>query len=332
MYCIHFVPGPVRNNLFLYLITYSNVFPGPEWAVPGNGSDWWSEMDKSHQQWRMGHAHSECIYRRVCELLQYYILCGLRSAPLFQVSLKSGTNILYWRTTGILVGGKMVKPVLLKNIQIEGKCETRAHTCVLSGCVCVCACYRVSTRLSRCRLHIRVFSVPTRLVQPDPRLLVLPAVPQQHLLCEGGVLVYTLPWAPLLTYVHLCQQHFNKLWSHNCQKQSKFTSFYTKINLYPISTRLKIWHICVCLLPQMRDGLNVRWGHRAQRRTTSRSTQPATARGRSAASARFIFHVHTTHNDLSTHTRTGTHLQTHPLVQIMVRVQMQSTFRTEGQM
>lgn len=36
------------------------------------------------------------------------------------MSLKSGTNILYWRTTGIVVGGKMVKPVLLKNIQIEG--------------------------------------------------------------------------------------------------------------------------------------------------------------------------------------------------------------------
>uniref|UniRef100_A0A8K9X4H4 MRH domain-containing protein n=1 Tax=Oncorhynchus mykiss TaxID=8022 RepID=A0A8K9X4H4_ONCMY len=28
------------------------------------------------------------------------------------VNLKSGTNILYWRTTGILVGGKMVKPSL----------------------------------------------------------------------------------------------------------------------------------------------------------------------------------------------------------------------------
>uniref|UniRef100_A0A3Q0S9U5 Endosome-lysosome associated apoptosis and autophagy regulator family member 2b n=1 Tax=Amphilophus citrinellus TaxID=61819 RepID=A0A3Q0S9U5_AMPCI len=52
------------------------------------------EMDKSHQQWRM-------------------------------VSLKSGTNILYWRTTGILVGGKMVKPVLLKNIQIEGNSEAQ---------------------------------------------------------------------------------------------------------------------------------------------------------------------------------------------------------------
>uniref|UniRef100_A0A8B9RIZ6 Si:dkey-153k10.9 n=1 Tax=Astyanax mexicanus TaxID=7994 RepID=A0A8B9RIZ6_ASTMX len=36
------------------------------------------------------------------------------------VNLKSGTNILYWRTTGILLGGKPVKPVLLKNIQIEG--------------------------------------------------------------------------------------------------------------------------------------------------------------------------------------------------------------------
>lgn len=59
----------------------------------------------------------------------YYVL-GLAAlhcvhVPLcFQVNLKSGTNILYWRTTGILVGGKMVKPVLLKNIQIEGKFQT----------------------------------------------------------------------------------------------------------------------------------------------------------------------------------------------------------------
>ncbi|ROI15319.1 UPF0577 protein KIAA1324-like [Anabarilius grahami] len=35
------------------------------------------------------------------------------------VNLKSGTNIMYWRTTGMLLGGKPVKPVLLKNIQIE---------------------------------------------------------------------------------------------------------------------------------------------------------------------------------------------------------------------
>ncbi|KAM6985513.1 endosome/lysosome-associated apoptosis and autophagy regulator family member 2-like isoform 2-T2 [Aplochiton taeniatus] len=40
------------------------------------------------------------------------------------VNLKSGTNILYWRTTGIPVGGKMIKPVLLKNIQIEGVAYT----------------------------------------------------------------------------------------------------------------------------------------------------------------------------------------------------------------
>ncbi|CAB1345976.1 unnamed protein product [Coregonus sp. 'balchen'] len=40
------------------------------------------------------------------------------------VNLKSGTNILYWRTTGILVGGKMVKPVLLRNIHIEGVAYT----------------------------------------------------------------------------------------------------------------------------------------------------------------------------------------------------------------
>ncbi|KAJ8390001.1 hypothetical protein AAFF_G00111620 [Aldrovandia affinis] len=40
------------------------------------------------------------------------------------VDLKSGTNILYWRTTGILLGAKIVKPVLLKNVQIEGVAYT----------------------------------------------------------------------------------------------------------------------------------------------------------------------------------------------------------------
>ncbi|XP_053318278.1 endosome/lysosome-associated apoptosis and autophagy regulator family member 2 isoform X1 [Spea bombifrons] len=40
------------------------------------------------------------------------------------VSLKSGTNILYWRTTGILMGSKAVKPVLIKNITIEGVAYT----------------------------------------------------------------------------------------------------------------------------------------------------------------------------------------------------------------
>uniref|UniRef100_A0A1A7XH72 KIAA1324-like n=1 Tax=Iconisemion striatum TaxID=60296 RepID=A0A1A7XH72_9TELE len=39
------------------------------------------------------------------------------------VNLKSGTNILYWRT-GSVLETKMVKPVLLKNIQIEGVAYT----------------------------------------------------------------------------------------------------------------------------------------------------------------------------------------------------------------
>lgn len=39
----------------------------------------------------------------------------------FQVNLKSGTNILYWRTGGVVMGTKVVKPVFLKNIQIEGQ-------------------------------------------------------------------------------------------------------------------------------------------------------------------------------------------------------------------
>ncbi|KAM6290335.1 endosome/lysosome-associated apoptosis and autophagy regulator family member 2 isoform 2-T2 [Porphyrio hochstetteri] len=40
------------------------------------------------------------------------------------VTLKSGSNILYWRTTGILMGSKVVKPVLVKNITIEGVAYT----------------------------------------------------------------------------------------------------------------------------------------------------------------------------------------------------------------
>ncbi|XP_074533768.1 endosome/lysosome-associated apoptosis and autophagy regulator family member 2 [Halichoeres trimaculatus] len=40
------------------------------------------------------------------------------------VNLKSGTNILYWRTGGVLMRTKVVKPVLLKNIQIEGVAYT----------------------------------------------------------------------------------------------------------------------------------------------------------------------------------------------------------------
>ncbi|KAM4677729.1 endosome/lysosome-associated apoptosis and autophagy regulator family member 2 [Discoglossus pictus] len=43
---------------------------------------------------------------------------------LHTVNLKSGTNILYWRTTGILLGSKVVKPVLIKNITIEGVAYT----------------------------------------------------------------------------------------------------------------------------------------------------------------------------------------------------------------
>ncbi|XP_061617993.1 endosome/lysosome-associated apoptosis and autophagy regulator family member 2-like isoform X2 [Phyllopteryx taeniolatus] len=40
------------------------------------------------------------------------------------INLWAGTNILYWRTTGILVGVKMAKPVLLKDIKIEGVAYT----------------------------------------------------------------------------------------------------------------------------------------------------------------------------------------------------------------
>ncbi|XP_016319510.1 UPF0577 protein KIAA1324-like isoform X1 [Sinocyclocheilus anshuiensis] len=40
------------------------------------------------------------------------------------VNLNSGTNILYWRTTRVTLGSKAVKPVVLKNIRIEGVAYT----------------------------------------------------------------------------------------------------------------------------------------------------------------------------------------------------------------
>ncbi|KAM9376871.1 endosome/lysosome-associated apoptosis and autophagy regulator family member 2 isoform 2-T2 [Pholidichthys leucotaenia] len=40
------------------------------------------------------------------------------------VNLQSGTNILYWRTGGVLMGNHAVKPVLLKNVHIEGVAYT----------------------------------------------------------------------------------------------------------------------------------------------------------------------------------------------------------------
>ncbi|XP_026031876.1 LOW QUALITY PROTEIN: UPF0577 protein KIAA1324-like [Astatotilapia calliptera] len=40
------------------------------------------------------------------------------------VNLKSGTNILYWRTGGVTMGKKSVNPALLKNIHIEGVAYT----------------------------------------------------------------------------------------------------------------------------------------------------------------------------------------------------------------
>ncbi|XP_055030488.2 endosome/lysosome-associated apoptosis and autophagy regulator family member 2 [Misgurnus anguillicaudatus] len=42
------------------------------------------------------------------------------------VNLNSGTNILYWRTTRVGLGAKAVKPVLLKDIRLEGVAYTSA--------------------------------------------------------------------------------------------------------------------------------------------------------------------------------------------------------------
>lgn len=86
-----------------------------KWIKVTNNGEWYT--------------HSVSIWSWLCVWRQCYVLGSTElhraHVPLrFQVNLKSGTNILYWRTTGILVGGKMVKPVLLKNIQIEGKFQT----------------------------------------------------------------------------------------------------------------------------------------------------------------------------------------------------------------
>ncbi|GCC19983.1 hypothetical protein chiPu_0018657 [Chiloscyllium punctatum] len=42
----------------------------------------------------------------------------------FFMNLNTGTNVLYWRTTGIMLGTKITNPVLVKNIHIEGVAYT----------------------------------------------------------------------------------------------------------------------------------------------------------------------------------------------------------------
>lgn len=70
----------------------------------------------------------------------------------------------------------MVKPVLLKNIQIEGQLHfTTTHLSVIPAGLKGVASSR------RC-VHVPVFPVSTRLVQPGSWLLLLRTLPQQHLL------------------------------------------------------------------------------------------------------------------------------------------------------
>lgn len=75
-------------------------------------------------EWAKHTVHKYCICLQSIFLFCCQWLCMYRAGLFFflpmQVSLKSGTNVLYWRTTGVTVGAKVVKPVLIKNIQIEG--------------------------------------------------------------------------------------------------------------------------------------------------------------------------------------------------------------------
>ena len=99
----------------------------------------------------------------LCFVMTAYI-CFFCVFFCFKVDLKSGMNILYWRTTGILVEGKMVKPVLLKTIQIEGKAITKntmkaltSFKCIFTLnkrkylcqflCVCMVSCYFMLTQV-----------------------------------------------------------------------------------------------------------------------------------------------------------------------------------------
>lgn len=85
------------------------------------------------------------------------------------MNLKSGTNILYWRTGGVLVGSKVLKPVFLRNIQIEGQ----------ELCFPLFKNDTFFTALPplRCRLHIGVFSLQSRNIQQLPGLVGVRSLP-----------------------------------------------------------------------------------------------------------------------------------------------------------
>ncbi|XP_069483927.1 endosome/lysosome-associated apoptosis and autophagy regulator family member 2 isoform X2 [Ambystoma mexicanum] len=97
VYAVHLKkPGSVS---FEYQYIDSNIFF--EFFIQ---NDQCQEMESSTDKWIKLTDHGEWVHH--------------------SVNLKSGSNILYWRTTGILLGSQVVKPVLVKNITLEGVAYT----------------------------------------------------------------------------------------------------------------------------------------------------------------------------------------------------------------
>lgn len=95
----------------------------------------------------------------------------------------------------------MVKPVLLKNIQIEGNRILMVLNPTV-GCPLAASCFNGGSLTSRGCLHVGVLSVQARHLQPHGRLLCVRAVSQEHLLQQGGQLLHCLqPGGGLCPYV-----------------------------------------------------------------------------------------------------------------------------------
>lgn len=112
-------------------------------------------------------------------------------------------------------------------------------------------------------LHLRVLPVPTRLVQLGAGILLLSAVSQRHLLRQGGVVLHALPRPPLLTY---------ERGSAHCHPP-------------PLAVLKTLLLTPALPSAQTRAGRSAKSSCRARRRISSRSTRPATARGRSVSAS-----------------------------------------------
>lgn len=92
------------------------------------------------------------------------------------------------------MGSKVLKPVFLKNIQIEGQEPYSSHYNAV-----LLAFFMTLSRL-RCRLHVWVFSLQTRDIQQRPGLVSVHSLPSRHLLWSRRQLLH-----PLRHYHSVCR-------------------------------------------------------------------------------------------------------------------------------